>query len=104
MQIQVHTDNHIDASSDFVQRVEEILTEKLQRFGSRITRIEVHFTDENSAAKSGPDDKKCVLEARLNGMQPVAVSATAPNLIATLRGAIDKLRSLLDSTLGKLNA
>lgn len=104
MQIQVHTDNHLDVSSDFVQTVEEMLSEKLQRFSSRITRIEVHFTDENSSAKSGPDDKKCVLEARLNGLQPVAVSATAPSLIPTLRGAIDKLRSLLDSTLGKLNA
>jgi len=101
MQIQVNTDNNIDASVEMIAQVEELLTDKLKRFSSRITRLEVHFTDENSAAKSGGDDKKCVLEARLNKLQPVAVTANGAGVLPALRGAIDKLRSLLDSTIGK---
>lgn len=102
MQIQVNTDNHIDASAPFIAHVEEVLTDKLKRFENRITRLEVHFTDQNSAVRSGSDDKKCVLEARLNKMNPVAVTAHGASLESSLRGAVDKLRSLLDSTIGKM--
>lgn len=102
MQIQVNTDNHIDASAELIAHVEEVLSDKLKRFNSRITRLEVHFTDQNSTVRSGADDKKCVLEARLNKMHPVAVTAHGSDLEGSLKSAIDKLRSLLDSTIGKL--
>lgn len=101
MQVQVNTDNHIDASANFNEDVQVFLEDKLRRFGSRITRLEVSFTDQNSSAKGGGDDKRCVLEARLNGMQPLAVQASAPEVMVSLRGAVNKLQSLLDSTLGK---
>ncbi|MEY4561618.1 MAG: hypothetical protein RLZZ618_895, partial [Pseudomonadota bacterium] len=66
-----------------------------------ITRIEVHFAD-NNAEKSGPQDKRCLLEARLAGHEPVAVSHHAPKVPDSLTGAIDKLRRSLDSTYGRL--
>lgn len=101
MQIQVNTDHNIVASAEMIAQVEELLTDKLKRFAPRISRLEVHFSDENSAAKSYGDDKKCVLEARLNGMQPVAVTANGAGIIPSLRGAIDKLRASLDTAIGK---
>jgi ribosome-associated translation inhibitor RaiA len=104
MQIIVHIGNHPEVSPDFVNVVETLLSEKLGRFSDRITRLEVHFADENSSVKSGPDDKRCTIEARPKGMEPVAVSANAPSFMISVRGAIDKLKSLLDSTLGKQKA
>lgn len=101
MQVQVRTDNHLSGSVELTQEVEELLQDKLRRYGSRVTRVEVHFTDESSAAKSGGDDKRCGLEARLAGLPPVSVSDRGPELRPALRGAIRKLQSLLDGTLGK---
>ncbi|XZE22454.1 HPF/RaiA family ribosome-associated protein [Pirellulaceae bacterium SH449] len=102
MQILINTDNHINASENFNAKVSEFLQERLQRYGDRITRVEVHFNDENSSAKSYGDDKRCVLEVRLNGMNPLAVTATATEVMSALRGAVDKMRSQIDSVLGKL--
>ena len=104
MQVQVNTDNHIDTSANFNDEVQAFLEDKLKRFSTRITRVEVSFTDQNSSAKGGDDDKNCVLEARLNGLQPVAVTATAAELMPALRGAVSKMQSLLDSQLGKLDS
>ncbi len=102
MQIQVHTDNHIHGSEELRQSVTELLREKLRRFGSRITRVEVHFTDESSAVKEGGNDKRCVLEARLAGLPPLSVSDRSDTVAQALHGAIRKLVALLESTLGKL--
>jgi len=102
MQIQVHTDNHIDGSAGLQQQVRELLEDKLRRFRPRITRLEVFFTDENSTARSADDDKRCRLEARLNGLDPVSVSQRGASLTQALGGATRKLQSLLESTLGKL--
>ncbi len=103
MQIQVNTDNHTDANTQLIDEVRGLLQEKLSRFESRITRLEVHLTDQNSATKGGDDDMQCKLEARLTGMQPLAVSERAGTIPQAVNGATGKLRSLLDSTLGKLS-
>ena len=43
-----------------------------------------------------------MLEARLEGMQPIAVTAHGDTIQAALKGALGKLKSSLDTTLGKL--
>lgn len=103
MQIQVNTDNHTDADVNLIDEVREMLGEKLQRFESRVTRLEVHLSDQNSAAKGGDDDMQCKIEARLNGMQPVTVRERAATIPQAVRGAVAKLRSTLETALGKLN-
>lgn len=103
MQIQMNTDNHISSSDPFLQGVPELLNDKLRRFQSRITRLEVHLTDENSADKEGDDDIRCQLEARLNGLQPISVSERNGTIAQSVNGAIKKLQSKLESTLGKLD-
>lgn len=104
MQIQVNTDRNIEATENFVGKIEEALKDRLRRFESRITRVEVHLSDENSAAKTFGADKKCVLEARLNGRQPIAVTALESDELVALRSAATKLLSALESALGKLDA
>lgn len=102
MQIQVNTDKNIAGSVDFNSQVEGVVKGALGRFSDRITRVEVHLTDENSRTKSGENDKRCVMEARLAGLQPITVSADGSSLEHALSGAAGKLQKTLNRTLGRL--
>lgn len=102
MDIEITTDDHIDASDEMISQFRSEVESGLSRFESRLTRVEVHFGDEN-AGKSGSDDKRCMIEARPTGQQPVAVTHHGVTIDAAGRGAVQKLRSLLDSRFGRLD-
>lgn len=99
MKIQVTTDNHTEGAAGLTRAVEDVVASALERFGSRITRVEVHLTDENSTHKTAGNDKRCVMEAHVAGLQPIAVSAVAESLNQALSGAADKLEKTLSRTL-----
>jgi ribosome-associated translation inhibitor RaiA len=101
MQILIHAD-HRGSSEALSSTVSNMVETALMRFSSHITRVEVHMSDENGS-KGGKDDKRCVLEARMEGRKPVAVSEHAANMKQAVQGAIDKLVRMLDSTVGKLH-
>lgn len=101
MQIQVSTDGHVSGGEPFNRRVADVVEKTLARFADRITRVEVHFSDESSAAKSGSDDKRCLIEVRLAGMQPISVSGNSATVAQALNEAARKLQTTLDRTLGK---
>lgn len=103
MQIQVHTDNHTSGSAGLTKKVDAIVADAMERFGDRITRVEVHLTDENGRQKSGDGDKRCVMEARLAGLQPITVSAQGSDLMQAVHGAVDKLEKTIERTLGRLD-
>lgn len=103
MLIQISTDSNIEGSAELTGRVETVVEGALGRFGDRVTRVDVHLTDESSLAKSGDDDKRCVLEARLAGLHPIIVSHHAASLEQALDGAADKLEKTVDRTLEKRN-
>jgi len=103
VQIQVNTDRHTDGSTELTVQVEAALEGALARFSDRITRVEVHLSDENGSQKSGGSDKRCVLEARLAGMQPIKVSADGPSHELALDGAMKNLAKLLGRTLERLD-
>ena len=65
-----------------------------------ITRVEVHFSDENGA-EAGGVDKRCLLEVRTAHRQPVALGHTDETLEKALDGAAKKMHRLLESTLGR---
>ena len=100
MIIQLNTDNHIDGHAELSETVTTQLEQSLARFADRITRVEVHFHDENGD-RGGPADKTCVLEARLSGEDPVAVRHSAAAIPAALHGARDKMVHLLTKHYGK---
>lgn len=102
MLIQFNTDNQIEGSEEMAGRVETLLHSRLGRFEDRLTRIEVHLVDAN-AQKSGASDKQCTMEARLSGLQPIAVTHAAESLDKALDGAADKLVTAVDRTFGKLS-
>ena len=101
MQIQVNTGNGVDNSESLQRWASEHLNETLERFRQDITRIEVQLSDENSG-KAGNADKRCMMEARLAGHQPVAVSHHAATQDEAFRGAARKLLNALDHTMSKL--
>ncbi|MEO8361931.1 MAG: HPF/RaiA family ribosome-associated protein [Vicinamibacteria bacterium] len=102
MHIQVNTDNHVEGREALVAQVEASVTASLHRFSKRITRIEIHLSDEDGE-KHGQNDKRCLMEARLEGRQPTAVTCHAATLEQAVAGATDKLKRSLESTLGRLD-
>lgn len=100
MLIQLNTDNHVDGHMELAREVEADLEKSLSRFAAQITRIEVHFQDVN-ADKSGAADKRCMLEARMKGHDPLAVTHSAESVTAALHGARDKLVRLLDKRIDR---
>ena len=102
MLIQVNTDNHTKGGAELTRHIEAVVEDAVgRRFGDRITRIEVQLTDENSSTKGGANDKRCVLEARLAGLQPISVSDQGDSVDQALDGATEKLVKLLSRTLGR---
>lgn len=101
MQIQVHTDDNIEGGQALSGQVEAAVEKALGRFSDQITRVEVHLGDENSE-KGGQDDKRCMMEARLEGRPPTAVTNHAPTLALAIAGAADKLQKVIESTIGRL--
>lgn len=90
MKVQVNTDHHIDGDESFVNGVEATVEGDLDRFADRISRVEVHVSDQN-AGKGGSDDKRCVMEARIEGQSPIAVTHSASTPEEAVTGASDKL-------------
>lgn len=103
MQVQINTDNQLSADEALRAQAEAILATALGRFSNRITRVEVHLSDESSAAKSNGMDKRCVIEARVTGRQPVAVTNDGETVAKAMTGAARKLHTLLASTFDKLD-
>ncbi len=102
MQVLVNSDHHIVGGEDLTERVQGVVEGRLERFQARITRVEVHLNDLNGN-KLGERDKRCMMEARVGGMRPIAVSHEAPTLTEAIHMAADKLERAIEHTLGKLD-
>ncbi|RTR32001.1 HPF/RaiA family ribosome-associated protein [Shewanella atlantica] len=101
MQIQVNTDKNISGREALAQSVEDVLRSDLSRFSDHITRIEVHLSDENSSAKQGVTDKRCLLEVRLAGERPIAVSEQAETVGEAVGAASQQMVNMLETELVK---
>ena len=102
MQIQINTDRNIHGREKLAAEVRSVVEDVLSRFSDRITRVEVHLSDESSLHNSGQDDKRCMMEARLAGRQPTAVTHHAATVELAVDGAAEKLKRSLESTLERL--
>jgi ribosome-associated translation inhibitor RaiA len=102
MLIQVNTDSQISGSRQLIDQVEAVVEGTLGRFADRITRIEVHITDESSSSKSSDNDKRCVIEARLSGRRPISTSHRGASLEQAVEGAANKLERTLTRTFERL--
>ncbi|PWB35301.1 ribosomal subunit interface protein [Pseudomonas sp. SDI] len=101
MQIQVNSDNHIQGNIRLEQWVRSTVESTLERYEEDLTRVEVHLRDENGD-KPGPHDKRCQMEARPKGHQPISVTHKSASLEQAVEGAASKLDHALEHFYGKL--
>jgi hypothetical protein len=102
MQVQVNTGNGAQNKESLERWASDFLNDSLARFRQEITRVELQLTDENHG-KGGAVDKRCMLEARLNGREPLAVNHYAETQDEAIRGASLKLIHALEHAMGKLD-
>lgn len=101
MIIQINTGHNISENEKMDDYFKSLIADSLKHYSEHITRIEVHFKDENGN-KEGPKDKRCVLEARIEGMQPIAVTAEANTMADALNSAIEKMDASLKTIIGQM--
>lgn len=99
MQVQVNHDNHVRLAGDTAERLSQTVEDALSKFADRITRVEMHLGDLN--AGKGGADKRCMLEARMSNMPPIAVTHTAETLQLAIDGALERLDHALGHAIGK---
>ena len=97
----VFSDKHIDSDKRTQDWVTATVEVTLERHLEDLTRVEVHLSDENGG-KSGPKDKRCKMEARPKGHQPILVSHDADSRTQAVEGAAEKLEHALEHLFGKL--
>ncbi len=102
MQVQINTDRNIDGDEAMIDLAESVVRGALELFSARISRVEVHLSDQNSDKKSGSRDMRCLMEARVEGLKPTAVTHEAATYEAALEGAAGKMQRSLETTLGRL--
>jgi hypothetical protein len=96
MHVEVSTDTRTAAD---IASVTAAVEAGLSHYKKRLTRVEVHLSDVNGP-KGGPDCR-CALEARAAGRQPVAVTNDADTPDAAVKGAVEKMRRMLQTTFGR---
>lgn len=91
----------IDNSTALSDHVNHNVEKALAHVADRITRVEVHLRDDKQKRR-GPDDKRCTLEARLAGQQPMAVEARAGDIYHAVTEAATKLGKAVATKLDRL--
>jgi ribosome-associated translation inhibitor RaiA len=102
MKIQFNTDKNTKGTEEMSEHFIAQVERDLNRFKDHISRVEIHLSDEDGH-KDGPNAKRCLLEARIEGRQPIAVSDHSDSYNQAMNGALEKLVSSLDTIMGKLS-
>lgn len=101
MLVQINTHSSMAGDEALLAQTEAVVRHALDHFTDHITRVEVHLKDENRQ-KAGADDKRCLVEARLRGRQPIAVSHQAATFEQATSGAAKKMKNALETVFGRL--
>lgn len=99
MQIQIFAQG-VEVPEPLRAYVERSLNQALVHFTERLTRVEVHLKDLNSSHKNGVD-KRCLIEARQGGMEPLAVEHDASEYRDAVHHAVQKLERALQHRIDK---
>ncbi|MEO5771692.1 MAG: HPF/RaiA family ribosome-associated protein [Burkholderiaceae bacterium] len=101
MQILLHSDTNTDGGHLMADHLQTVVQAAMARFAERVTRVEAHLSDINSQAKSSDGDIHCTLEARLVGLDAIAVKDQASNAHQAIEGAVRKLKRAVGTELAK---
>ena len=102
MTIQFNTDKNITGDDTFAAQNVAKIEKSLSRYRDRISRIEVHLSDEDGS-KDGSDAMRCLMEARVDGRQPIAVTSQSDTYEQAVDQALDKLKNSLETILGRMS-
>jgi len=102
MQIKINTGHNISGREEMIRHTETVVESAQGHLADHITHVEVHISDDNGK-KGGGHDKRCMMETRLKGHRPMAVTNEAKTIDQAIGGAAEKLKSTLVHTLGRLN-
>jgi hypothetical protein len=102
VRIQINSDKNVAVDTRVIQFVRGEVNSFLKRFGSKITRVEVHLSDVNSRAKFGINDKRCLIEARPARHRPLTATNRGQTVRQAVAGALTKLRNGLETLYGRL--
>ena len=100
MQVLLNSDHSVADFAAMSTHVDAVVGEALNHLRDHITRVEVHVGDENGK-KPGPDDKRCMMEARLGNRKPIAVTHHADTIESAVHGAARRLAKALDKVIGR---
>lgn len=100
MIIQINTDATLTGHEDRREAIKDLVTNALAHFSDRISRVEVHLSDEDGRGHA-KNDVRCVMEVRIAGRNPEAVTNHASVLLDAVDGAAEKLRHALEHSLGR---
>lgn len=101
MKIQLNTDKNIPGDERLESYLSSLIEGELSRFSDHITRVEIHLADENGQ-KKGVNDKRCILEARLENRQPIAVTSHANTMEKAVNDALTKLKASIETIYDRL--
>src|SRR5260370_36863576 len=101
MQVQINSYNNISMPGRLSDSIGAYINNLLQRFDPVLTRVEVHLPGEN-VKKPGPQDKRCVLEARAKRHQSLVVTNKSTDIEDAFSGAAAKMHRQLETTYGRL--
>ena len=89
MQIQINFGD-IQNSNAVEEHVSQCLEKALEHVSDRVTRVEVHLRDDKQG-RDGHDDKRCTMEVRLAGEQPMAVESRSSDIYHSITETAEKL-------------
>ena len=101
MQILLHSDPNTDGGHLIAEHLQKVVQDAMARFDERVTRVDAHLSDINSQAKSSDGDIHCTLQARLVGLDAIAVTGEASNAHQAIEGAVRKLKRAVATALAK---
>jgi hypothetical protein len=102
MLIIVNTDTSSRAPQRLSARVEATLRYRLACFSKRVAHVEVHISD--PAQKRDAGEKRCTIQARPEGLAPIAVAEKALTFEQALAGAAAKTVAALERALAPLGS
>jgi hypothetical protein len=101
MDFQFNTGNKVDGDARMDEHFETRFRQRLARFESRLSRIEVHVRDVDGTRRSGPEGIEAGIEARPKSGDPIRVTEHGATPEAAVGAALQTLVARLDSIFGK---
>lgn len=99
MLFQFNSDNQVDGDSEAEARVQTVVETRLRNVQHRLSRVEVHVGEINGPR--GGTDKRCAVELRPNGLDPITATDTADTIEQAAAGATDKAVVAFQRILGR---